>query len=555
MKGKKRKKYNKKKEKVIIENGKVDLKKEEDKLHIPSQIWLIAIILICLKGLPAIIPFIFTLAPKDVVYLPIGYIPKDWFQYTSLIHECAYSNSFFLYNPFTIEAQDGRFILLFHRFLGLIHSASGANVFWLLEFSRIPLIFLFMIVLWKFSSKILNDKKHCLWACWLVAFSGGLEFFLIFAMPKLNIPQAAAKEVYQQLWPLYGWNTFESLYNPLWIASLILLLIFLELLFKSDNSFTIREFALISLEIIILWFVHPYSGLAAVMIFLGYILVSLFFSNPYFAKKLILKKIFALLFGLLIIALVVRWQMKDPVFKRTSGSIFGVQDASIFWYPLTYGLLLLFFIYGFKKMMEEKNPWLFPIAGWVIVIMILHSSPIMNGYKFVMYLHIPMCITAAPALSNWLSEQKKNILGYIKSFIILILIFISAVFVTQESVKEVKAYGIPSSWLLLIEKMKDLPAGNVLAPMAISNVLPSFTPHRVFNGHWFMTPDSDLKARFYETIMQNPSAYSLEIINLINTQKINYIIHPAKNASELKDVLKDKIKNYFLIKDWVIFIL
>jgi len=103
--------------------------------------------------------------------------------------------------------------------------------------------------------------------------------------------------------------------------------------------------------------------------------------------------------------------------------------------------------------------------------------------------------------------------------------------------------------------MKDLPAGNVLAPMAISNVLPSFTPHRVFNGHWFMTPDSDLKARFYETIMQNPSAYSLEIINLINTQKINYIIHPAKNASELKDVLKDKIKNYFLIKDWVIFIL
>lgn len=556
MKGKEAKKHKKKKEKLLIRTDlKLDLKEEEKKLAIPSQIWLIAIILICLKGFPAIVPFIFTLAPKDVVYLPVGYIPKDWFQYTSLIHESAYSDSFFLYNPFTTETQDGRFILLFHRFLGLIHSATGANVFWLLEVSRIPLIFIFMMIFWRFSSKVLNDRKHCLWACWLVAFSGGLEFFLIFAMPKLNIPQAAAQEVYQQLWHLYGWNTFESLYNPLWIASLVLLLIFLEFLFKTVDSFKIKEFALISFGIIILWFVHPYSGLAAVMIFLGYIIISLVFSNPYFIRNIVLKKILALLFGLLIIAWVVHWQMKDPVFKRTSGSFFGVQDASIFWYPLTYGILLLFFIFGLKRMMEEKNPWLFPITAWVITIMILHSSPILNGYKFVMYLHIPICITAAPAVANWLSGQKRKMFGYIKSFIILILIFISAVFVTQESIREVKAYGIPSSWLLVIEKMKDLPAGNVLAPMAISNILPSFTPHRVFNGHWFMTPDSDLKARFYETIMQNPSVYSVEIINLINTQKIKYIIHPAQRADEFKNILKNKIKNYYLFKDWAIFIL
>lgn len=522
---------------------------------LPKQIWLIAALLVLLKGLPAVIPFLFTLAPNDIAYLPIGYIPKDWFAYAALIHEGDYSNSFFLYNPFTTEWQYGRFILLFHRFLGLIHFLTKANVFWLLELSRIPLIFLFMLVLWRFLFKVLNNRKRCLWACWLIAFSGGLEFFLIMILPKLELAQDIVQVIYQQLWPLYGWNTFESFYNPLWIASLILLMLILERLMNLALPFKAISFFFISFGIVILWYIHSYSGIAAIVIFLGYIIVSLIFDNPQRVRQSLLNRIGAIVLGLLIIALISYWQHQDPIFKKTSGAFFGVQDASIFWYPLTFALLIPFCIKGIKIMATEGNPWVYGISGWIIGIMILHSSPIFNGYKFVMYLHMPIAIAVAPALSNWISSQKRNIFGYFRSFLVLVIIFISTFFVTQEMIKEVRAYGIPRSWILVIENLKDLKAGNVLAPMPLSNVLPSFTPHRVFNGHWFMTPDSSQKSQFYITVMYNPLSYSNEINKLIDNEKIKYIVHPAQSADPLKQIIQEKIVRTITLDEWVIFIL
>lgn len=559
-----KKKFKHKKEKKIKEIPSV--KEETEKKEIgeftrfkyPYQIFLIALILSILKGLPALTPFIFTLTPKNekenIVYLPIGYIPKDWFQYTSLIHQCAYSNSFFLYNPFTTEKQEGRFILLFHRFLGFIHSISGANVFWLLELSRVPLLFLFIMVLWKFLCKILKEPNHCLWAIWLIAFSGGLEFFLIMAMPKLNLPQNVSDEIYQQLWPLYGWNSFEAFYNPLWLAALILLIIIIEPLLKETNSFTTKNFIIISLGIIVLWFVHPYTAFAVFSIFCTYLALSIIFQNKISWIR-ISKRGISLMLGIIIIGLITFWQKQDLVFKKTSSSFFGAQNVSLFWYPLTYGLLILFFLLGLKKMIRENHPWLFPMIGWTTAIVILHNSPILNGYKFLMYLHMPICIVAAPAVADWFKNQKKNLIGYCRSGIVIILIFISTIFISIESIKEVRAYGIPESWLSIAKKMKELPPGNILAPMPLSNILPSFTHHKVYNGHWFMTPDSNLKSKFYLTIMQNPLKYSYEINNLIEKENINYIIQPINYAEDLKLVIKNRIKFTIPIDDWIIIIL
>ena len=557
----KHKKEEKKLKKIPSIKEEIEKKEQNAKFKYPYHIFLIALILSILKGLPALTPYIFTLTPKaealkkeSITYLPIGYIPKDWFQYTSLIHQCSYSNSFFLYNPFTTEKQEVRFILLFHRFLGFIHSISGANVFWLLELSRIPLLFLFMMVLWKFLCKILKEHKHRLWAIWLIAFSGGLEFFFIMVIQKLNLPQDVLNEVHQQLWPLYGWNSFEAFYNPLWIAALLLLIIIVEPLLKPTNSFCIKDFLLISLGIIILWFIHPYTGFATLSIFCGYIVLNIIFKNNIFWRTII-KRGIVLILGIIIIAIITFWQNQDSVFKKASGSILGTQTASIFWYPLTFALVLLFFIYGLKQMVKENHPWLLALVSWIFTIVLLHNSPMINGYHFLMYLHIPICIISAPAIANWFSNQKKNFIGYCRSGIIGILIFISAIFVFIESVREVRAYGIPASWLSIAKKMKELPSGNVLAPMPLSNVLPSFTPHKVYNGHWYMTPDSNTKSNLYYTIMQNPLYYSNQIHNLIEKEDINYIIHPANYAEELKKVMENRIKSILSIDGWIIIIL
>ena len=62
---------------------------------------------------------------------------------------------------------------------------------------------------------MLPDVRTRTWTCWLVALGGGIEVFILPAVNQLGPDQMSV--VGMGLWPLQGWTTFQSFYNPLWI--------------------------------------------------------------------------------------------------------------------------------------------------------------------------------------------------------------------------------------------------------------------------------------------------------------------------------------------------
>ena len=90
----------------------------------------------------------------------------------------------------------------------------------------IALIFLFFGVLWWFLGPVFADRRDRLWACALVGLSGGIEGLL---KPLTHLlPDGLNRSFTEGVWHMNGWNTFQALFNPLWIAGLILLLVVLK---------------------------------------------------------------------------------------------------------------------------------------------------------------------------------------------------------------------------------------------------------------------------------------------------------------------------------------
>src|SRR6185503_18610596 len=158
--------------------------------------------------------------PRGYVYMPIGYLPKDWLAYVALIRQAADTGRLLLANPFTTEPQQGRFVLLFHQALGALHLATGIDPFWLLELSRVPLLLVFFAVLWRFLGHLFVERRVKLWACALAAFAGGVEPFVL-PLARALLSPATSQRIDRELWHFYGWSGFAAFYNPLWIAALV----------------------------------------------------------------------------------------------------------------------------------------------------------------------------------------------------------------------------------------------------------------------------------------------------------------------------------------------
>lgn len=489
----------------------------------PPTVWFAAILVIFLRGLP-FVRLIIDNIHSETPTVPASYLPMDWLQYVALIRQP--SNSIFLTNPFTTDPQGQRIILLFHKLLNFIHGISGIDPFWLLELSRIPLLLIFFLVLWRFVRKILSSSQECVWAVWLVAISGGIDYLLRFA--RELFPSQINETVKIQLYSLKGWSSFASFWNPLWISGFILLIIVLGVALRPEGPRGWRDYVIITVGFIILWFTHLYSGVAALSAILG----SWIFT--WAASGLMNKRAFT---GVLIglapaiasVTVISLWQLNDPVFRATSGGIFGEDTTEIFWYPLTLGVLFFAVIRSGRIWIDEARTWRFALAGWVLSIALLHSSPILYGSHFVCYLHLPVCILAAPVISRIF--QKDSTIQALNRIILIVLLFGSSISVTFEALAAVRYYKLPPGSSELFSSLNKLPAGNVLSSASFGNLIPAYTPHKVYVGHWFMTPNYDERTHVYDHLIED--ADPIKLRELVFSNNINYIVVSSALASKL----------------------
>ncbi len=512
----------------------------------PGHVWFAFGIAAVLRMLPFLLTQLSH--PPTVDYFPMGYLPKDWLAYVACIRETAHTGHIAFDNPFTTDLQSGRFILLFHWLLGQISALTHLDPFYVLEFSRVPMLAIFLVVLWRFITPILPDPRHRAWACWLIALSSGVEFFVRLIVKKL--PEGVVGRTSLDLWHMFGWNMFESFYNPLWIAALTLLLLTLQPLLKPGGPAPLKEGgwkdALQSgLGFFLLYYSHPYTGVAVVPILAVTFALRLIFSDGGVWSSMLRT---GLIFvpGAIAIALISRWQNQDPVFKQSAGGVFGSQELPVFWYPLTYGVLCVFGLLGWQRMIKSAHPWRFALAGWSVAVMLLHSCPLINGYKFAFLLYIPLCIAAAPAVSDafsalWLNRKPAALaLGT--------LLFAGNLELTWRCLDEVcmpfpnGAMAMPA-YVAVCKTLAAEPEGNVMASAALGNAIPACAPDHVFVGQWFMTPQYGQKSNVYEMLVkyldvpERAADADQSVRQVLIDNRIRYLVIPTRDAAKAQDVL------------------
>ena len=319
---------------------------------------------------------------------------KGFLSYLAFMRQVGDTGACVFTNPFTTEPQSPRFVLLFHWVLGAVATVTGhSNA--VLELSRLPLIFLFFWVLWRFLLPVLPDHRERLCACVLVAFSGGLESYL---GPLLShFHQSFRSRSGKTRGNCTGWNTFASCFNPLWVAALIAVLVTIAPILRPSGLTSARDWFQVSAGFLGTYLIHPYPAIFVLTLALTVPVTEWMLRPPIRIQKHV-SVLAALTIPGLLLLLLSSWQAQDQVYRQSASGIFGPQAVSIFWYPLTLGLLLLGAIRGGRIWAAELRPYFPALLAWIGAVVLLHTSPLLNGYKFVFLLHLPVCILATPAV-------------------------------------------------------------------------------------------------------------------------------------------------------------
>lgn len=499
----------------------------------PRLLWALPLAIASLRMLPFLWTFILP-APAGQTVLQASYMPPDVLSYQAFIRQASETSSVLLSNPYTLDPQQGRYILLLHSSLGVCSQATGIPATWLWELSRFPLSCLFFLALWWFLKPILPERSDRIWACLLVGLSGGVEGLLKLVADRL--PEFFAESFNQATWHLYGWNTFEVLANPMWIAGLTLLLVVLKPLLQPDGLRNWCDQCQVGVGFLILFYVHPYSGLVVLAV-----AGALAITDAIFMGKLPLSKqvpiMRALCVPFALITMLSTWQSQDLVYRQTAGHVFGTLQLSVFWYPFTLGFVGILALRGAQRWCRAEHPYRFALLAWLAAIIFLHSSPVLNGYHFVMYLHLPLCILAAPVLRQqfhtaFTTTATESVL-WKRSIAVgtLLLTFVSFALVTAEATADIRRNNLrPAEYEQIVAELSALPAGRVLADHELGAILPTYTPHRVYVGHWFLSPDYLAKRDRYVTFTSDVK-YASQLEQLVDAQAVDYLLVPRQQAS------------------------
>ena len=516
--------------------------RESVRSPVPAVVWWVASIVVALRMLPWIVGSL-TDAGPDKVFIPAMFVSDDFAQYAAMIRQTGEDHAFLLNNPFTTEAQQPRFVLLFFEALGLVQRATGLSALTVLELSRIPLIVAFFVCWWRFIEAVISDPRARLWALWLTALGGGLDYI---PWGVANFcPPAVADFIRINVYTYNGWSFFGQVQNPIWLAAWLLALPILKRVLQPHGPSERWDPLIIFACFVTLAFTHPYTAL-----FVGVLSAVL----GVLRRKSVLRSWIPLGLGALLVAGVTAWQMQDAVFRKSAGGLLGDRNSWCIWYPFTLGAVGVFAWLGWKKWSSDAHPWKAGIFAWVVCASILHQSPFTNGYKFIMYLFLPLVLLAAEPLSEAISRWRTSggAAGRWKSALVIFLIFSSAPITAARSISKEELDGSRFSaeaWSV-VQWFKTQPAARVYCSEEIGLLLPAFTPHHTYMGHSFLTPNYFNRVVRYVRQMNNPDDHAAELRKIIQNDNIEYAVVPAKLAVKFEELLSGK--TVFKTEQWAV---
>lgn len=462
----------------------------------------IAVLVPLLNTLPSVDAYLKQRIPERV-FMGFRYTSNDHYAYASFVEQAASEGRLFMEDRLTTEPQKGRFLLAFMWLAGQIRRATGLQIPLIWELLRIVSGMALLLAVWWFTGLLFQEASSRMLAYVFVAFGGGIGWllYLITGEPSRSLTLPFLKDAFNHHW---NWTTFGAMMMPLWIAPAAILLVCAALVVRELKSATVRTILLLTLPPII-WFIHPYTGIAAYLAFGLFPLVPIASAAwrveplPWtrFAENL--KSVLPALLSFVVVALYVRWARQDFVYATTAQHVFVWNPTySVFLYPFAYGLLLPLALYGLKWRQSLPARAGEIMIAWLASAVILSVNPFLAGSKFQYLVHLPLAVFAAHGLfelkqrSNWARRMSAGV----PAMVFGALLFLNAPLILIKEMPSTAAHPdiyLSSAEIAGMTSLKDLPPGNVLSGSRAGNRIAWLGAKKVYVGHWFLTPNHDKK--------------------------------------------------------------
>jgi hypothetical protein len=470
--------------------------------------------------------------PPQKIFMGFRFMAEDHYSYATFINQSAEEGKLFFENRFTTEPQKGRFLLLYMWLVGKISRVTGLGVAGSWELVRLLTGFAFMLVAWCFTGLLFEDVRKRLLAYMFVAFSGGIGWLAyLLAFPWIRgMSDGYLKDPLNLQW---NWSTFGTMLTPLWVAPAAILL-FCAYLISGQRRKLRQTFGIVLPPLI--WFMHPYTGIAAYATLFLFPLVPVFRAAWHFERvswqaiRERLTTVWPMLVSVVIVLIYIVWARQDQVYAISAQRVFSwTPTYSLFLYPFAYGLLVPLALYGIKWNASLPAHARDILLSWLAASTILSLNPFLAGVKFQYLVHLPLALLAAHGLLELRcrSPYVKSLLTGAGALLVGTLLFINS------AILVVKDY--PATWrdtsiflsrpeIDAMQFLKDQAPGTVLSSASAGNRIAWLSEKKVYVGHWFLTIEPDKKVAEVQTFFSSRLSPE-EKRSWLTSKEIRYIYY------------------------------
>lgn len=465
----------------------------------PALVLVVALLVPVLGMLPTWQGYHFQ-SPPDRVFMGFRYMAADHFQYAALIRQAQYEGRFLMENRYTTEPQKRVYLFLYYWLLGSVARVTGASLVGVWELFRWVGGALYIVIFWRMTAHYFQDDRRRLLATLVFSFAGGVDW-VVTALRAMGLSAVAPLEYpFSYYW---NWCTFGTMLVPNWIwPAMIWMVVCLALLGRSRW----RDLVTFVLPPVI-WLVHHHTALV-VYLTLGVLPViplavaaarlqplpwARFRSNLRIALPGLLS------FGTVAVYLI--WARSDQVFRLNAEASFNwTVFFSVWWYPLSYGLLLPLAWFGIKDLSSKEGLSRDLLFAWLAASFFLSVNPLEGGAKYQYLMFPPISLLAVRGMGHLTQHSPgvRRLLSARSAVVLFALpLFLNAPVSLVKDMHAVRTDPDIYASRGEIDAMKWLagqPDGAVLSSYRTGHLIPWLAGKKVYIGHWFMTLDLSEKA-------------------------------------------------------------
>ncbi len=428
-------------------------------------------------------------APPEKIFMGLDFV-DDFHWYVSMVRESQDTLSPLVSNRATTEPQEGHYLSLYFWIQGLVSRFTGLPIPIVFVTFRILAEAAFFISLWFLLNYFFQEPAQKMTGYLLVLFSGGAGWLTALLG---NFILALARLRSSDLTYTLGYNTFGYLYSPLPFLSYALFVLCTIFLFKFWETKERKNLLYALIFFGFIFFNHPVSAILfyAIIGFLAF--VPLLLDHNWKKTMELLNTVKFFIIPLAIAIVYFLWALSDPVYSATvSAYSQGFQRTeSVFFYPIGFGLILLFAVNGAKNHRIPTDWAKYFLFSWVAVAFLLAVNP-WKGIRFLFGLHVPLVILSTYGLyhfleihrkARWMPSKKSAVLAFV------ILVSISSPLILNQRIQEIQTNNFEGSAYLSEKEIKAMqfldqqPKSNVLSGYRAGNNLIWMTPHYAYLGH------------------------------------------------------------------------